>query len=942
MADKTILFDVQVQATEAVKQIAALNNKIDELKNQQGELQTRMKGLDVGSDKYKELQVQLTANLEAQKAYRKEVGELSRGVQNTIIQQSNKYSDTLKGLCAQLSVAKDRLRATKGASGELSDAYVSQLKQVNALNDKIKTLEFAYGVYTRNVGNYKSGVQDLNETLRKHLQNLSQLKEGTKEWEAESQAIKDCSQELDELNREQDKAESKQEGFFSKAKAGWLAVVAAVMALVKAIKSIMGETQKVGDAITVEIEGWKAAYHQFVADLSSGKGWRELINNISETYAKAKQLAVLLDEMFERRNSLAIMEAENAEAIEQNKIIARDVTKSYEERLAAAEKVLELEESIATERRKVAFQELEIQRGKLQDRTDLNQEELEFYVNRYNQNIDIIRQAQDYNAALKEQNDIIAANQRAQSYATNPSFTYSSAAARIAGGGESAESPAIAAAQAEIARIEEMTDAEVKRIAEIARKYDMSNDEMVQSYVNAYTEWISIDADYTKKTARTQMQRSALIKQMLSDETKDYKNQTDEQDKELKEQEKNFETYVATMSSVLLEIMNPDKVKKQIMQIEQHYADLIDGLEEQWKQGNITFEEATYYRYMLTVRMNEDIKTVEAAAAADRDKEEKARIAQETQEKQAKLKRDLQLAWDNENEQFRIRRDFLLKELEMENLAADERAKLEQQLTELFRTEQAKRIDAFMNYVGQFESLMQGVSDLYANQADARVQIYEEQNAEEKAALDKRLKAGLISQRQYDDKVARMDKELADKKAEETRKQAEREKALAVFQIAINTAQAIMKIWAEVPKMDFGVSTAALTAVAVALGAVQAAAVMSQPLPKAARGGLIQGASHEQGGVLLEAEGGERIVAAEPSRAFPELLNLISYIGKHSSAPETGYALRNSGNASGETDYDRLAEIVKQAVSEVNIWLSLQELRDAQQTQVQIEQLAKQ
>ena len=46
----------------------------------------------------------------------------------------------------------------------------------------------------------------------------------------------------------------------------------------------------------------------------------------------------------------------------------------------------------------------------------------------------------------------------------------------------------------------------------------------------------------------------------------------------------------------------------------------------------------------------------------------------------------------------------------------------------------------------------------------------------------------------------------------------------------LNTALAILKIWAEVPKEDFAISTIALTAVAAAIGASQIATIAAQPL----------------------------------------------------------------------------------------------------------------
>ena len=221
------------------------------------------------------------------------------------------------------------------------------------------------------------------------------------------------------------------------------------------------------------------------------------------------------------------------------------------------------------------------------------------------------------------------------------------------------------------------------------------------------------------------------------------------------------------------------------------------------------------------------------------------------------LATDLRLAWQNAEQQYQIRRQYLERELALYKDNAAKRAELEEQLAALESAHQMQKIDRLQEYGNNVQEMLSSISTIATNNSNARVQVVEQQNEKEKAALDKRLKAGVISQRQYDEKIAKMDAELAQKKAEETRKQAIREKELAAFQIVLNTAAAIMKIWAEVPKMDFGVSTVALTAVAGAMGALQLGAVLSEPLPKARRGGKIEGARHEQGGVLVETEGEE-------------------------------------------------------------------------------------
>lgn len=85
------------------------------------------------------------------------------------------------------------------------------------------------------------------------------------------------------------------------------------------------------------------------------------------------------------------------------------------------------------------------------------------------------------------------------------------------------------------------------------------------------------------------------------------------------------------------------------------------------------------------------------------------------------------------------------------------------------------------------------------------------------------------------------------------RRQAVAEKAMAVFQIGVNTAMAIMKIWAEFPKADFGVATIAMSALAGITGALQIAAVLAKPLPAFKKGTKYA----PEGAALVAEEGAE-------------------------------------------------------------------------------------
>lgn len=131
------------------------------------------------------------------------------------------------------------------------------------------------------------------------------------------------------------------------------------------------------------------------------------------------------------------------------------------------------------------------------------------------------------------------------------------------------------------------------------------------------------------------------------------------------------------------------------------------------------------------------------------------------------------------------------------------------------------------------------VNDFMAAKEKKQLKQYEKNTKARKAALDKQLDAGQISQEQYNARVSQLDAELDVKKAEIENKQAKRQKAMAIADVIKNTALAIMSIWAQVPKFDFGATASILTAMVSALGAVQLATIAATPLPGAESGGYI-------------------------------------------------------------------------------------------------------
>ena len=150
--------------------------------------------------------------------------------------------------------------------------------------------------------------------------------------------------------------------------------------------------------------------------------------------------------------------------------------------------------------------------------------------------------------------------------------------------------------------------------------------------------------------------------------------------------------------------------------------------------------------------------------------------------------------------------------------------------------------------------------------------------------LNSRIEQGLVNEEQAAQSRERIEKEAA-KKQEQIEKEAfKRKQKQDIAQAVSNGAMAITRILADVPKFDFGVSTAILSAAAAAQTALQVATIKSQ---KFAKGGVIEGKSHAEGGVPFtvdgvggfEAEGGEVIINKRSAAMFRNELSMINQAG---------------------------------------------------------------
>lgn len=209
--------------------------------------------------------------------------------------------------------------------------------------------------------------------------------------------------------------------------------------------------------------------------------------------------------------------------------------------------------------------------------------------------------------------------------------------------------------------------------------------------------------------------------------------------------------------------------------------------------------------------------------------------------------------------------------------------KIEQAVMDLFKNRAIAQansggITAGQKFIDGFASALQNTQPLVSAFADLSTSLFarETQSLEEEKQKQLALAGDNASKREE------IEKKFARRKAEIERQQAIVQKATSIFDIITNTAVAISAQTKGLP------ATAPLLALAASIGAAQIAAVAAQPLPQipkfekggavALMGGEIRrdssiiGHSHRQGGVLIEAEGGEYITNKHAAKQYSDEL----------------------------------------------------------------------
>ena len=204
------------------------------------------------------------------------------------------------------------------------------------------------------------------------------------------------------------------------------------------------------------------------------------------------------------------------------------------------------------------------------------------------------------------------------------------------------------------------------------------------------------------------------------------------------------------------------------------------------------------------------------------------------------------------------------------------------------------------------------------------------QNDLENDLLKSKLDSGFITQEEYENNRIALAQRTAEEEEKIKREQFEKNKKLQIAQAIANGALAVTAIMT-VPDFTLGVASAIRIGAAVAATGIQVATIASTQY---AKGGILEGNSHANGGIPMlvdgkrpiEAEGGEAIINKKSVAMFGKELDYINRAGGGVGLFEKGGYIRKFANgglvSSGgmsETDLTKQAQMIASSINNLKV-----------------------
>ena len=388
--------------------------------------------------------------------------------------------------------------AQKALTQQQKDALDIAKKEEQLKQQQIRTSDAArkaLEAQTRATEKQKKQSQEANSAYKQESDRLRELTQRAKDAAVqyginskEARKLRDEQQKLDRKIKEIDRslgihnrnvgnygsALGKVTGFLG----GFGLAMGSSQAIMKSFTGIINNSQTAGDRWAVTVAGMTGAMEGLWQAVGTGK-WGELLDYMERGAKAAREYAAAQDDLFEGGQGAKILTAEYDLQIAQQEKIRRDVTKTNDERRAAALEIVRLEElklkAINTENEKAFKAEAE----RIKTRTGLDKEELVSFLRTYREK-EAVRTAY-FDEESRLQKEIIA----------NQSTVYQGQF----GGYKTVDTAASEEAKKKLDEFRAMQSNEMKIYLDMIERYGGITDEMVGKFTDTY---VSITNAQTK------------------------------------------------------------------------------------------------------------------------------------------------------------------------------------------------------------------------------------------------------------------------------------------------------------------------------------------------------------------------------------------------------------------------------------------------------------
>lgn len=869
MADETTrkIYDVKVNAGDAIKALVDLNAKSQELKKAQKELDL---STQEGAEAYYSYEAQIRDVSSQMSQYRKEI-------QNDIkAQRENEGS--LKSLRAQLS-------NLNSAYDELSEAdrtgKIGQemQKQILKVTNTLKKAEGETGRFQRNVGDYANSIiEGFSKFGGTTNQVINPIKNATS-------ALKVMSQ--------------------TPIIAILGVIVTVLQKVISSLKSSEDTMNRVRQAMSV-FSGGAVILERVFQALGKGIAWVvEKLADFADTLGLVSEVSKQTQQI--TRDEIALEKAERqavlanakdrlkvselkSQAAQKDKYTTQERIKALEDAAKVEKRIADRDLALAEQRFAILKKKAELTENDKETNDELAKAEAELYGAR-----------QAYNERTRDIYSQLAEARNSLKTVTTTSTK--------------AEADAEKKSTAEIQKALKARLSGIKTLIQDAQKSD--TEAQVKEVTDQYRKAID-DLSKLSKPIKTEGMSQEEYDELLK-QYEDYETRRAEIAEQL---EKALQDKVANLRK-----QGQDKlIKESDDAISKEYAERL-ALASDNERERLTLENETLQ------------KQIEARkkAGADTYNEEAKLQANLRALRQLDLNTELIENEENARKVFEIRKTYLEEELAAVGDNADKEASIRKQLADLQTQEWQRQIDQFSQYSSKSQDLLSSFNSVLNSLDAQRTQEIEQRYSDQEAALANSLEQGLITQEEYNARQVKADKEKEKELSKIKKQQAIRDRIASLFKIAIDTATGIMQAVASSP-LTGGLPWSAIVG---AIGAAQAAAVLAQPLPQAARGRYVQGPSHANGGVQLEVEGGEAVINKRSTSMFLPLLSALNQLG--GGVPFTkpgsdgGYTIRSTAPSSGGITAREMKNTIRDAFAEVKVVATIEDIRKEDAKYVDIE-----